>query len=82
VYDRSREYGLGWWVQDLSGHRACFAWGYGGQYVMFFDELDLVVTVTSNPNVSDERRGYRRRLLDLIATEVLPAAATARESES
>jgi CubicO group peptidase (beta-lactamase class C family) len=82
AYDRSREYGLGWWIQDLSGHRACFAWGYGGQYVMFFDELDLVVTVASNPNVSDERRGYRRQLLDLIATEVLPAAAVARESES
>ena len=72
VYDRTREYGMGWWVQDVGGHRACFAWGYGGQYVMVFRELGLVVVVTSNPNVSDERRGYRRRLFDLLSTHVLP----------
>jgi len=75
VYDRSREYGVGWWIQDVGGHRACFAWGYGGQYVMVFHELGLVVVVTSNPNVSDERRGYRRRLFDLLATHVLPPYA-------
>ena len=74
-YDPSREYGPGWWVQDIGGHRACFAWGYGGQYVMVFRELDLVVVVTSDPNVSDERHGYRRALFDLLRTHVLPAIA-------
>jgi CubicO group peptidase (beta-lactamase class C family) len=78
VYDRSREYGMGWWIQDIGGHRACFAWGYGGQYVMVFRELDVVVVVTSNPNVSDERRGYRRQLFDLLATQVLPNVAGSR----
>jgi CubicO group peptidase (beta-lactamase class C family) len=72
VFDRTREYGLGWWIQTIGGHRACFAWGYGGQYIMVFRDLDLVVVVTSNPNVSDERRGYRRQLFDLLATHVLP----------
>jgi CubicO group peptidase (beta-lactamase class C family) len=43
-YDRTREYGMGWWIQTIGGHRACFAWGYGGQYIMVFRELDLVVT--------------------------------------
>lgn len=71
-FDRSREYGLGWWIQDVGGHRACFAWGYGGQYIMVFRDLDLVVVVTSDPAVSDERRGYRRQLFDLLSTEVLP----------
>jgi CubicO group peptidase (beta-lactamase class C family) len=79
---RDRKYGYAWWVHELGGHETCFAWGYGGQYVMFFDDLDVVVVVTSNPNVSDERRGYRRQLLDLIATEVLPAAAVARGAGS
>jgi CubicO group peptidase (beta-lactamase class C family) len=74
-YDSTREYGMGWWIQDIGGQRACFAWGYGGQYIMVFRELDLVVVVTSNPNVSDERRGYRRALFDLLRTHVLPAAA-------
>ncbi|CAN5654622.1 hypothetical protein BH23ACI1_BH23ACI1_23610 [soil metagenome] len=48
--------------------------GYGGQYIMVFRELDLVVVVTSNPNVSDERHGYRRRLFDLLGAHVLPVA--------
>ena len=70
-YDLTREYGMGWWVQDIGGHRACFAWGYGGQYIMVFRELDLVVVITSNPNISDERRGYRRALFELLRGHVL-----------
>jgi CubicO group peptidase (beta-lactamase class C family) len=73
-FDRSREYGLGWWVQEIGGHRACFAWGYGGQYIMFFRDLDLVVAVTSSPDISDERHGYRRQLFELLRTRVLPIA--------
>jgi CubicO group peptidase (beta-lactamase class C family) len=71
-YDRTREYGMGWWIQDVGGLRACFAWGYGGQYIMVFRELNLVVVVTSNPNISDERRGYRRALFELLRAHVLP----------
>jgi CubicO group peptidase (beta-lactamase class C family) len=71
-FDRTRQYGLGWWIQDIGEHRACFAWGYGGQYIMVFDDLDMVVVVTSNPTVSDERRGYRRQLFELLETHVLP----------
>jgi hypothetical protein len=37
---------------------------------MVFRELDLVVVVTSHPNVSDERRGYRRALFDLLSEHV------------
>jgi CubicO group peptidase (beta-lactamase class C family) len=74
-FDRDREYGYGWWIQDFGGHRGCFAWGFGGQYIMVFRELDLVVAITSSTTVSDERRGYRRQLFDLLETHVLPEAA-------
>ena len=40
-WDRDREYGYGWWSQDFAGHRACFAWGFGGQYIFVFRGLDL-----------------------------------------
>jgi CubicO group peptidase (beta-lactamase class C family) len=72
-WDSDREYGYGWWTQDFRGHRACFAWGYGGQYIMVFRELRTVIAVTSSTAVSDERRGYRRRLFDLIQTHLLPS---------
>ena len=70
-WDGDREYGYGWWSQDFAGQRACFAWGFGGQYIFVFDALDLVIAVTSSTTVSDERRGYRRALFDLIETHVL-----------
>jgi CubicO group peptidase (beta-lactamase class C family) len=70
-WDADREYGYGWWIRELGGHRACFAWGFGGQYIMVFSELDLVVAITSSPSVSDERRGYRRQLFDLLEQHVL-----------
>ena len=71
-WDPDREYGYGWWIQELAGHRACFAWGFGGQYIMVFRELDLVIVITSATSVSDERWGYRRQLFDLIGTKILP----------
>ncbi len=74
-WDPTREYGYGWWIQNIGGHQSCFAWGYGGQYVFTFPELDAVVVVTST-TASEERHGYRRRLFDLISEHVLAPLAT------
>jgi CubicO group peptidase (beta-lactamase class C family) len=71
-WDPDREYGYGWWSQTIGGHRACFAWGFGGQYILVFRDLGVVVAVTSSTAVSDERHAYRQRLFELIATDVLP----------
>jgi CubicO group peptidase (beta-lactamase class C family) len=77
VWDGDRRYGYGWWIQDFDGGTACFAWGYGGQYIFVFRDLDLVVVATSSTAVSEERRGYRRRLFDLIEEHVLQRVAAA-----
>ena len=71
VWDDERHYGYGWWVQRIGGQTACFAWGFGGQYIFVFRELDLVVTATSSTAVSEERRGHRRRLFELIEQQIL-----------
>jgi hypothetical protein len=42
---------------------------------MVFRDLDLVVVATSSPNVSDERRGHRRQLLQLIGDEIVAPVA-------
>jgi CubicO group peptidase (beta-lactamase class C family) len=73
-WDPDREYGYGWWSQTIGGHRACFAWGFGGQYILVFRDAELVVAVTSATAVSDERHGYRRQLFALLETHVLPQA--------
>jgi CubicO group peptidase (beta-lactamase class C family) len=63
---RDRKYGYGWWVHEIRGYETCFAWGYGGQYVFVFPDLELVVVTTSSPDVSEERRGHRQLLFDLL----------------
>ena len=70
-WDSDREYGYGWWIQDFDGQEACFAWGYGGQYIMVFRDLDLVVVFTSATTVSEERRGHRRQLFNLLEDHIL-----------
>ncbi len=74
-WDPEREYGYGWWSQTLGGHRACFAWGFGGQYILVFRELELVIAVTSATAVNDERHAYRQQLFALLEAHVLPLAA-------
>jgi CubicO group peptidase (beta-lactamase class C family) len=71
AWDSDRQYGYGWWIQEFRHGTACFAWGYGGQYILVFRDLDLVVAATSSTTVSEERRDYRRRLLQLIQDRVL-----------
>jgi CubicO group peptidase (beta-lactamase class C family) len=74
-WDPEREYGYGWWSQTFGAYRACFAWGFGGQYILVFRELGLVVAVTSATTVSDERHAYRQQLFGLLERHVLPLAA-------
>ena len=72
-FDAGRDYGYGWWIDDVGTHTACYAWGYGGQYVLVFRDLQTVVVATSSTDVGEERRGYRRELLDLVGRDILPA---------
>jgi CubicO group peptidase (beta-lactamase class C family) len=73
---RDRQYGYGWWVYEIGGVETCFAWGFGGQYVFLFPKLDLVVVTTSSPEVSDERRGHRRVVFDILEQLVVTPIAT------
>jgi CubicO group peptidase (beta-lactamase class C family) len=81
-WDSDRLYGYGWWIRQLGDWKACFAWGFGGQYVFVFRDLELVIAITSSTDVSDERFGYRRRLFDLLERHVLPAVAAASAADT
>jgi CubicO group peptidase (beta-lactamase class C family) len=72
-----QEYGYGWWMRELGGHRAFFAWGFGGQYIFVVPSLELVVVTTSSSTVAEDRRSHRRNVFDLVEFLVVePVAAT------
>ena len=72
-----QEYGYGWWMRELAGHRAYFAWGFGGQYIFVIPSLDLVVVTTSSSTAAEDRRSHRRNVFDLVEYLVVePITAT------
>ena len=78
-FNPDQTYGYGWWSRDFAGRQGCFAWGYGGQYIMLFRDLNLVVVITSSTAVSDERRDHRQQIFELVERLILvPLAAGAR----
>lgn len=72
-FNPDQQYGYGWWMRPFAGRDACFAWGFGGQYIFVVRDLDLVVVTTSSTAVSDERRDHRRAIFDILERHVIPA---------
>ena len=68
-----REYGYGFWIRELAGRKAYYAWGYGGQFVFVIPEARLVVVTTSRSDVSRERRDHLGAIYDLVEQQVIPA---------
>lgn len=61
-----REYGYGWWIRDMAGREAFYAWGFGGQYIVLVPSADLIVVSTSASTVAEERRSHRRSVEEII----------------
>jgi CubicO group peptidase (beta-lactamase class C family) len=74
-FNPDQGYGYGWWTRDFAGAQACFAWGFGGQYVFVFKSLALVVVTTSSTAVSDERRDHRRAIFEILERDIIPAVS-------
>ena len=72
-------YGYGWWIRDLGGHRAYYAWGFGGQYIFVVPELELVIVTTSSPTVAEDRRSHRVTLFELVEDLIVAPIAAAEE---
>jgi len=77
---RSRErYGYGWWIREFDSFKTCYAWGYGGQYIFVLPDLDLVIVATSLPVDSEDRRGHRAHLFQIVEDKIVNRVADASE---
>jgi CubicO group peptidase (beta-lactamase class C family) len=70
-----QQYGYGWWIREVAGHRAFHAWGYGGQFIFVVPDLDLVIATTSSTATGEERRGHRQTVLEVVERLIVPAIA-------
>ena len=71
-----RQYGYGWFLDEMRGHQVRFAWGYGGQMVYIVPDLELTVVMTSSATEPRER-DHIESLHRLVADGLIPAAEQA-----
>ena len=70
------QHGYGWWMRDLAGHQAHFAWGFMVNTSSWSQTFDLVVVTTSASTVAEDRRTHRRTLFELVEDLVIAPVAT------
>ncbi|MFM2126379.1 MAG: hypothetical protein RL328_2830 [Acidobacteriota bacterium] len=68
-------YGYGWWIGKFGGFDACYAWGFGGQYIFVMPQLDLTIVATSSPVDGEDRRQQRGVVFDLVEEHIVPQIA-------
>jgi len=67
-------YGYQWWLGELGDYKVKIALGYGGQFIIIFPDLDMIVVATSNGNFyKTEADEHERSVMDLVVNYILPA---------
>jgi len=67
-------YGYLWWLGEMAGYKTFQAVGFGGQFVMCFPALDMIIVTTANNAVNwDTSDEQIRQIIGLIANEIMPA---------
>jgi CubicO group peptidase (beta-lactamase class C family) len=74
-----RMYGYGWWMRELGGVWAYYAWGFGGQFIFVVPKLETVVVTTSADTPGEGRRGHLGEVYDLVGKLILEPIATGGE---
>ena len=65
--------GYGWFLREIAGADARYAWGYGGQMLYVVPSLGLTVAMTSDDSEASARTGHRDALHGLVADIITSA---------
>ena len=63
-----------WWLGQFAGHDSFMGYGYGGQFVIVFPDLDLIVVSTAPNQVDPDRSTIQEwAIFDLVTRYILPS---------
>ncbi len=67
-------YGYLWWTGTIGAQQGIFAWGYAGQHIFIFPDVEMIVTTTAGfPSDQETADEQSRAIVDLVRDGVLPA---------
>lgn len=67
-------YGYLWWLGEMGGYQTFQAVGYGGQFVMCFPRLDMVIVTTAKTSISWATSDQQiERIIQIIFENIMPA---------
>ncbi len=65
-----------WWLGQFAGHDSFMGYGYGGQFVIVFPALDLIVVTTAWNDVPPETTDIQEwAIFDLVVRYILPSVS-------
>ena len=67
-------YGYLWWLGEINNYSVFLAIGYGGQFVINFPELNMIVVTTAESHLGwDTADQHERYILSIVADYIVPA---------
>jgi CubicO group peptidase (beta-lactamase class C family) len=74
-----RGYGYQWWLGSMNGFELFYAVGIGGQFILCFPELNMIVVTTANMWSWEFQQAQLVEILELVSDHVLPALSDSSE---
>ncbi len=65
-------YGYKWWLEKIGNNHTFSARGLGGQYIVNFPELNMIVVTTASGSIFDIYPNQTDLIMDLIEEHILP----------
>jgi CubicO group peptidase (beta-lactamase class C family) len=67
-------YGYLWWLGEINNYSVFLAIGYGGQFVINFPDLNMIVITTADSHLGwDTADEHERTILSIVADYIVPA---------
>lgn len=71
---KNYNYAYLWWLAEIRGYEVFMAYGYGGQFVVVFPDLQMVVVSTARNQVDPETSNVQEwAIFDIIARFIVPS---------